>query len=77
MSYKNELIESLDNLCNAFFEVHRAIEKGDNNGEDFSSFISHDYPFDLSFDEIFFKVISWRDTIIEDAVLSDGNGDEL
>ena len=77
MSYKNELVENLDNLCNALFEVSQSIEKGDNNGEDLSSFVSHDYPFDLSFDEMLFKVINWRDTVVADMVISEGNGDEL
>lgn len=62
--YEKALVDNLDNLVNAFHLVLNAIEEGDNNTEDcYSELISEGYPFEESFDELFLKVMDWRDII--------------
>ena len=62
--YEKALTNNLDNLVDAFHLVLNAIEEGDNNTKDcYSELISEGYPFKESFDELFLKVMDWRDTI--------------
>ena len=57
--HKKQLAESIDNLTIAFHKVLDAIELD----SDFDTFISDDYPFELSFDEQYIKVIEWKNTM--------------
>lgn len=57
--HKKQLVESIDNLTIAFHKVLDAIELD----SDFDTFISDDYPFELSFDEQYIKVIEWKNTM--------------
>lgn len=61
MEKNNELIESLNNLCEAFHNVLNVIES-DNK---YLDVICNKYPFELSFDEMMYEVMSWRDAIEE------------
>lgn len=61
MEKNNELIESLDNLCEAFRNVLNVIEDND----EYLDVICNGYPFELSFDEIMHEVMSWRDAVKE------------
>ena len=61
MEKNNRLIESLDNLCEAFYSVLNAIEEDDDN----LNLICNEYPFDLSFDEMMHEVWNWRDAVKE------------
>ena len=57
--HKKQLVESIDNLTIAFHKVLDAI----NLDSDFDTFISDGYPFELSFDEQYIKVIEWKNTM--------------
>ena len=61
MEKNNELVESLNNLCEAFHNVLNVIESNDN----YLDVICTGYPFDLSFDEMMHEVMSWRDVVKE------------
>lgn len=61
MEKNNELIESLNNLCEAFYNVLNVIESDDK----YLDVICNGYPFELSFDEMMHEVMSWRDTVEE------------
>ena len=61
MEKNNELVESLNNLCEAFHNVLNVIESNDN----YLDVICTGYPFDLSFDEMMHEVMSWRDAVKE------------
>lgn len=61
MKKNNELIESLNNLCEAFYNVLNVIESDDK----YLNVICNGYPFELSFDEMMHEVMSWRDTVEE------------
>ena len=71
--YEKALIDNLDDLVEAFHLVLNAIEEGDNNTEDcYSELVSEGYPFKESFDELFLKVIDWRDTVKDLININDG-----
>lgn len=61
MEKNNELIESINNLCEAFHNVLNVIESDDK----YLDVICNKYPFELSFDEMMYEVMSWRDAIEE------------
>jgi hypothetical protein len=61
MKKNNELVESLNNLCEAFHNVLNVIES-DNN---YLDMICNEYPFELSFDEMMHEVMNWRDAVEE------------
>lgn len=61
MEKNNELVESLNNLCDAFHNVLNVIESNDS----YLNVICNEYPFDLSFDEMMHEVMSWRDAVKE------------
>ena len=72
--YEKALIDNLNDLVDAFHSVLNAIEEGDDNTEDcYSELISEGYPFKESFDELFLKVIDWRDTVKDLININDNN----
>lgn len=56
------LIKSLNDLCKAFNDVLRNIERQDC----FEEIICEKYPFDLSFDEMVCKVNDWCDAVVDE-----------
>ena len=53
------LINAISNLSDAFHNVLDVIE----TDSKYDTFICDDYPFDLSFDEMFVKVFNWKETM--------------
>ena len=63
-SKANNLLEKMAEFKKAFGNLVDAI----NEDSEFDVLIADEYPFNLSFDELYLKVIEWEDRVIENVV---------